>query len=73
MSKIEFKIPLLSEYFIFVWHYLSCRGFPIDRQGCCPFVAIHLVSHVQLFATPWTATCQAPLYFTIFWSLLKLT
>ena len=31
-----------------------------------------LLSHVQLFATPWSATCQASLSFTISWSLLKL-
>ena len=29
------------------------------------------LSHVQLFATPWAAACQASLSFTIFWSLLK--
>ena len=28
-------------------------------------------SPIQLFVTPWTAACQAPLSFTIFWSLLK--
>ena len=28
--------------------------------------------YVQLFATPWTAIWQAPLSFTISWSLLKL-
>ena len=27
---------------------------------------------MQLFATPWTAACQASLFFTISWSLLKL-
>ena len=32
-----------------------------------------LLSHsVWLFATPWTATCQASLSFTISWSMLKL-
>ena len=30
------------------------------------------LSLVRLFATPWTAACQAPLSFTISWSLLKL-
>ena len=30
------------------------------------------VSHVHLFATPWTAACQASLSFTISQSLLKL-
>ena len=29
------------------------------------------LSCLQLFATPWTATCQASLSFTISWSLLK--
>ena len=35
-------------------------------------IVVHLLSDVQLFATPWTAACQAPLSFTISWSLLKL-
>ena len=34
--------------------------------------SIQSLSHVQLFATPWTAACQASLFFTISWSLLKL-
>ena len=34
---------------------------------CC-----HLLSHVQLFATPWTEATQASLSFTISWSFLKL-
>ena len=29
-------------------------------------------SHLQLFATPWTAACQASLSPTVSWSLLKL-
>ena len=32
----------------------------------------HVQSRVQLFETPWTATYQASLSFTISWSLLKL-
>ena len=31
-----------------------------------------LLSHVQLYATPWTAACQASLSFTVSWNLLKL-
>ena len=34
-------------------------------------VVVQLVSHVQLFVTPWTAACQASLSFTISQSLLK--
>ena len=36
-------------------------------------VIVQLLSPVQLFATPWTAGCQASLSFTISWSLLKRT
>ena len=34
-------------------------------------VAVQSLRCVQLFATPWTAACQASLSCTIFWSLLK--
>ena len=33
---------------------------------------VQSLSRVRLFTTPWTATYQAPLSFTISWSLLKL-
>ena len=33
---------------------------------------VQLLSHIQLFGTPWTAAHQASLYFTISLSLLKL-
>ena len=36
------------------------------------FVVVQLLSLVQLFATPWTAACQASLFFIISYSLLKL-
>ena len=36
------------------------------------FSSIHLLSHVQLFAIPWTAARQASLSITNSWSLLKL-
>ena len=45
---------------------LSFGFFPL-LLCCC-----QLLSCVLLFATPWTAACQAPLSFTISWSLLKL-
>ena len=34
--------------------------------------SVQLLSHVWLFATPWTAACQASLSITNSWSLLKL-
>ena len=36
------------------------------------FVVVQSLSHDQLFATPWTAACQAALSFTISCSLLRL-
>ena len=36
------------------------------------FSSVQLLSHVQLFATPWTAACQASLSITNSCSLLKL-
>ena len=35
-------------------------------------VVVQLLSHVQLFVTPWTAAHQASLSFTLFQRLLKL-
>ena len=44
-------------------------------QTSCPkgsfVVVVQPLSCVQLFVTPWTAACQAPLSFTISRSLLK--
>ena len=36
------------------------------------FSSVQLLSRVRLFATPWTATHQASLSITNFWSFLKL-
>ena len=36
------------------------------------FSSVQSLSHVQLFAIPWTATCQASLSITNSWSLLTL-
>ena len=35
-------------------------------------LVVQLLSHVQLYATPWNAVGQASLFFTISWSLFKL-
>ena len=46
-----------------------------ELKGVFPFCglfAIHSLSRVQPFATPWTVACQASISFTISWSLLKL-
>ena len=36
------------------------------------FISVQSLSHVQLFATSWTAACQASLSITNSWSLVKL-
>ena len=41
-----------------------------SKQIVC-FLFVQSLSHVLLFATPWTATCQASLSFTISWSFFK--
>ena len=43
-----------------------------NGEICLPDL-VQLLSHVQLFATPWTAALQASLSITNSWSLLKLT
>ena len=37
------------------------------------FSSVQLLSHVRLFAAPWTTACQASLSITNSWSLLKFT
>ena len=43
-----------------------------DAERCPPFSSVQSLSHVQLFATPWTVARQASLSITNSWSLLKL-
>ena len=45
---------------------------PKDYWDFCFPLSVQLLSHVQLFATPWTEACQASLSITNSWSLLKL-
>ena len=55
-------------------HSSVVRGFRLvphlEHLHC--FVSVHSLSHIQLFATLWTAARQASLSFTISQSLLKL-
>ena len=46
--------------------------FPLGCPRWVLFVVVQLLNCVRLFATPWTATCQASLSFIISQSLLKL-
>ena len=44
----------------------------ISKQSSNLFSSVQLLSHVRLFATPWTAACQASLSIASSQSLLKL-
>ena len=57
MIKIFRAVILYSPFFL------------VKKQNSA--AVVQLLSHVQLFATPWTATFQASLSFTTSWSLLK--
>ena len=52
-------------------HLGLCIGPP--ASAWVTIVVVQSLSCVQLFATQWTAACQASLSFTISQSLLKLT
>ena len=55
-------------------HLLSIKEEKEQGSKERPYLAssVQLLSHVRLFATPWTAACQASLSITNSWSLLKL-
>jgi len=45
----------------------------ISLFNICPHISsVQSLSHIWLFATPWTTACQASLSITNSWSLLKL-
>ena len=49
--------------------HLSYPSSPTLRH--IPVVVVQLLSRIQLFASPWTTACQAPLSTAISWSLLS--
>ena len=53
------------------WEVQSCAKWCAGRQQVM-VVVFQLLTHVQLFATPWTAACQASLSITNSRTLLKL-
>ena len=71
-------------FFIIIFHYSKHLFFlkmvvPLIPQylqlyelDCFIFISVQSLSHVRVFATPWTAARQAFLPITNSWSLLKL-
>ena len=49
-----------------------CKGICIYAHICIYIAIVQSLTHFGLFATPWTAACQAYLSFTVSHSLLKL-
>ena len=57
------------------WMGKGCRGLCFGQRERLQYdfyVVVQLLSHIPLLATPWTAACQASLFFSISLSLLKL-
>ena len=61
------------------WDWINLKSICIPKrnpQGKARIIlkisSVQLLSHVWLFATPWTAACQASPSITNSWSLLKL-
>ena len=62
-----FKTPLI--YNLVLWEMCPCRGNALSKWPMCiiplvRFSSVQLLSRVWLFATPWTAACQASLSIT---------
>ena len=60
---------MLPFFFIILF---PCIIFFLLQGSSQPFSSVQSLSCVWLFATPWTATCQASLSIMNSWSLLKL-
>ena len=64
-NKWQFPLSPSVLHFIFINNNLS-------NDTKVQFSSVQSLSHVWLFATPWTAACQASLSITNSWSLPKL-
>ena len=60
-----------QDQFILTHHHPVWNPRPNGWSRQALVIVVQLPSHVQLFATPWTAACQASLSLTISWSLPK--
>ena len=57
---------------ICIQFYRNFLNFVLDYIVYSLFQSVELLSHVQLFVTPWTVACQASLSITSSQNLLKL-
>ena len=70
-TELQINLFLISPYVIFVFLWVvSVQDF---FSLSCVFSSVQSLSHVRLFATPWTAARQASLSFTISsWTIKKV-
>ena len=74
----ETKICILADIFCESTEWIAVKNFTVNGISCLimqiipTFISVQSLICVQLFATPWTAACQASLSITNSWSLLKL-
>ena len=66
------KLTLLRSKNWFIWRYFRINLTSTMMSEKREFSSVQSLSRVQLFATPWTAPCQASLSITISQSSLKL-
>ena len=71
---LHFQYRIISTTSRWLTLYLNPLGQPrwFVGDGSIVAVLVQWLSHVRLFATPWTAACQGSLSFSISWSLLRL-
>ena len=61
-----FNLQICSQYYSYSSNHALWNPTQTDMASLCNHC------HVWLFATPWTAWCQASLSITVSWTLLKL-
>ena len=67
LENLNEYIQIPFGLFVLLILNFECSLYILETQ----FSSVHLLTHVQLFATPWTAACQASLSITNSQSLLK--
>ena len=65
-------VGLLPTRFVTAFIHCICFSFPSLFLLSLVFSSVQVLTHVQLFTTPWTAVCKASLSITRSQSLLKL-
>ena len=69
-SLCQMRFVLITQNSIRIPNSIMCIFvFQHIQLLCVIYIVVQLLSHVQLFATSWTAALQASLPFTISWSL----